>query len=176
MIGTMGLAAVERVIPTGMCRPASPRLTIGTRSVTWRSIAVVEAPILALLALIFAFSVAVTPDFHLRLTGWALPHPSLDPFFLLTGIPCLLCGMTRSFLSMGSLDIGQAFVFHPLGPFVYFGLAFIGAGMTLAIASRRRLHIEISRNLSHRLLTWSAVIVLAAWVLKIIVWRHAGLL
>jgi len=172
----MGLAAIERGIPADKRRPEQNSLSVGLKLTTARSLAVVEVPALALLLMVFAISVAVTPDFELRLTGWSLPHPSLDPFFVLTGIPCLFCGMTRSFLSMGSLDIGQAFVFHPLGPFLYIGLALTGAGMAFSIASRRRIHFATSRGLRRQMMFWVAFVFVAAWVLKLVVWSQAGLL
>ncbi len=31
-----------------------------------------------------------------------------------TGFPCVLCGMTRAYLSLFSLDIGGAFSYHPM--------------------------------------------------------------
>jgi hypothetical protein len=137
---------------------------------------VVEVPMLALLVLIFAVSALVTPDFQLRLVGWSIPHFSGSPLFVLTGIPCLLCGMTRSFLAMGSLDIRQAFLFHPLGPFLYILLAGLAGALAASLLRRRRVHISLGTRLRRGLITWGALFLILAWVIKVFVWRHTGLL
>lgn len=41
----------------------------------------------------------------------------------LTGLPCPLCGMTRSTLALAHGDLAGAFGHHPLGPFLLLGLA-----------------------------------------------------
>lgn len=43
-----------------------------------------------------------------------LPSVALCPFHAVTGIPCPGCGMTRSFLSIGQLRLGEALHWNPL--------------------------------------------------------------
>jgi len=54
---------------------------------------------------------------------------------LMTGIPCPLCGMTRSFCAIGRADLAGAVHAHPLGPLVFalFGLLLArSAAMTVS--------------------------------------------
>jgi hypothetical protein len=44
--------------------------------------------------------------------------PVLCPFRRLTGVPCPGCGMTRSFVAVAHGDLGTAFAFNRLGPFM----------------------------------------------------------
>jgi hypothetical protein len=37
----------------------------------------------------------------------------------LTGLPCLTCGITRSFRAIGQGDVAAALEFHPLGPLLW---------------------------------------------------------
>jgi hypothetical protein len=52
-------------------------------------------------------------------------HPADDGgivlcvFRNLTGIPCMGCGLTRSFCALAKGDAMRAFVFHPLGPALF---------------------------------------------------------
>ena len=86
---------------------------------SWRKLVVLEVPLLALLALVFIISAVVTPGFELRSSGIDVPWLYSCPLLALTGVPCLLCGMTRSFLAMGGLDLCQSFILHPLGQFMF---------------------------------------------------------
>lgn len=71
------------------------------------------------------------------------PGPDPDPpygipcclFRETTGIPCPLCGLTRSFVSLSHGNVERAFRYHPLGPIVY--LAF-SLGAIAAMFPRRR--------------------------------------
>jgi len=47
-------------------------------------------------------------------------------FYSLSGIPCPLCGMTRSILSILSLEMLDGFQFHLAGPFVFFSIIITG--------------------------------------------------
>ena len=38
------------------------------------------------------------------------------PFHKITGLPCPGCGMTRAFLLLGQLRVGEALAAHPLAP------------------------------------------------------------
>lgn len=149
---------------------------LSTVSVTWQSLSVVELPLMALLFLVFSISALVNPDFGLRASGATLPLLYTCPFFALTGIPCLLCGMTRSFLAMGSLDVSQAFNYHPLGPALFILLAGLAVALTVSVATRNRIRVSISPALRRRLVTGGAVLLLVAWLLKVVIWRQTGLI
>lgn len=47
------------------------------------------------------------------------------PIKLLTGISCAGCGMTRAWLSVLRLDLGQAYYYHPLYPLPPIALAML---------------------------------------------------
>ena len=49
------------------------------------------------------------------------------PFWIIFGIPCPGCGMTRAFKSLLTLDIAQAFQYHPL----FFLVIILGIGWIL---------------------------------------------
>jgi hypothetical protein len=51
--------------------------------------------------------------------GAILGLPSPCGFFMLTGLPCPGCGLTRSFVCCGHGHLLEAFVWHPLGPFLF---------------------------------------------------------
>jgi hypothetical protein len=40
-------------------------------------------------------------------------------FRLTTGLPCPLCGLTRSFVSLAHGRVRDSFLFHPFGPFLF---------------------------------------------------------
>ncbi|MHB8859688.1 MAG: DUF2752 domain-containing protein [Thermoleophilia bacterium] len=192
IIGTMGLAAAGRAIPAGCRDSRSPEAAAGARragassaagaiSVSWgpvprREQAVFELPVLGLLLLVFSVSILLTPDLQIRGTSLSVPLAYGCPLFTLTGIPCLLCGMTRSFLAMGGLDLGGAFTFHPLGPMVFIALAGLAAAISWSLARGRRIKISIDRQTRGRLITTGALVLLIAWAVKLIVWRRTGLI
>ncbi|MHB9112671.1 MAG: DUF2752 domain-containing protein [Thermoleophilia bacterium] len=145
-------------------------------SVSWQQLAVVELPLLALLFLVFSISALVSPDFELRASGVSVPLLYTCPFFALTGIPCLFCGMTRSFLAMGGLDVGQSLSYHPLGPALFILFAGLAVALAVSVVSRRRIRVSIGSALRRRLVTGGAALLLAAWLVKVVIWRQTGLI
>jgi hypothetical protein len=84
----------------------------------------------------------------------------------LTGLPCMTCGMTRSFCALGRGQVGEALEQHPLGPVVYAVLAItMIRSAWIAAVGRRRLERVA------RMLVWSipalALAALALWVLRL---------
>jgi hypothetical protein len=59
------------------------------------------------------------------LVASVLWHPADDGGFVLcafrrlAGLPCMGCGLTRSFCALAKGEIGRAFAFHPLGPALF---------------------------------------------------------
>lgn len=151
-------------------------ISLSLKSVNLQSLAVVELPLLALLFLVFSISALVNPDFELRASGVSVPLLYACPFFALTGIPCLFCGMTRSFLAMGGLDVGQSLSFHPLGPSLFILLAVLALAVAASVVARKRIHLSIGQTLRRRLVSGGAVLLLVAWLFKVIIWRQTGLI
>ena len=63
--------------------------------------------------------------------GDLLRHPSFFPacpFHTASGLPCPGCGMTRAFLLLGQLRIGDALAAHPLAPGLLLAMLWTLAG------------------------------------------------
>ncbi|MHB1465024.1 MAG: DUF2752 domain-containing protein [Thermoleophilia bacterium] len=134
-----------------------------------------EAPLLGLLLIVFSISALVAPNMHLRVGDVDLPSVVLCPFFAITGIPCLFCGITRSFLAMGRFDFVSAFVFHPLGPAIFLALIAVALVMAVTLATGWRVRLGLSPALRHQLVRWAICILVLAWPLKLAIWSHTGL-
>lgn len=154
----------------------APGLKLSVRKVSWRSAMSVELPVLVFLAGVILLSIILTPELKPNAFGRYLPFISLSWFRELTGIPCLFCGMTRSFVAMGGMDINQALVFHPLGPAFYglWTLASLAAGVLFV--ARRRITLFVGERLRRRITISVVGILIVAWVIKLFVWSYAGLL
>lgn len=157
-------------------RDSGQGFSFSRHGVSWQELAVVELPLLAILFLVVSISALVSPDFELRASGVSVPLLYTCPFFALTGIPCLFCGMTRSFLAMGGLDVSQSLSYHPLGPALFVILTGLVVALVVSIATRKRIHISIEPALRRHLITGGAILLLGAWFVKVIVWRQTGLI
>ena len=83
------------------------------------------------------------------------------PFRAATGVPCPLCGVTRSLLALGDGDIERAWGFAPLGPAVLtVSLVFLIAA---AVAAVRRKALQVPRWLPVTLLAAVAV----SWAIQL---------
>ncbi len=73
--------------------------------------------------------------------GTILGLPSICPFHNLSGLPCPGCGLTRAFVCLGHGQIGAAFHWHPLGPFLFAATLFCAlnslAGQEMPRPSKR---------------------------------------
>ncbi len=136
----------------------------------------VELPLLALLSIFFLVTLLVSPGQELRLWGINLPSLIFCPFYVLTGIPCLTCGITRSFLAMGDGNLSAALVFHPLGPLSYFLVVAFFVVLAFSAAARIRIRVDIDPGLRRRLVAAGGAILVAAWLVKLVVWHQVGLL
>ena len=119
----------------------------------------------ALLAGVFAAS-------FLQVAFWDAGRSDDDPAGSLcllrrtTGLPCVSCGLTRSFYAIGRGAVAQAFREHPLGPLVFLLLAVVlvrSAG--IAVTGRRWM------DRAARVLVWSLAVVaaaaLVAWAVRL---------
>jgi hypothetical protein len=72
-----------------------------------------------------AVPLAVSPAPSRGETSPAAPHRIYTLpcclFRAVAGIPCPLCGLTRSFVSLSHGEFRAAFTYHPLGPILYVG-------------------------------------------------------
>jgi hypothetical protein len=80
----------------------------------------------------------------------------------LTGLPCMTCGMTRSFCTISRGQVGEALDYHPLGPVVYvvFAAAMLRSGWIAATGRKRMEWVG-------RVLIWSIPVLLLA---ALVVW------
>lgn len=84
--------------------------------------ACIRSRITALVGLaVIAASVFLPPE------GPPLP---LCQFKNVTGLPCMGCGLTRSFIGMGHLDPARAWFFHPWGVLLFSALVLL-TGLSL---------------------------------------------
>lgn len=159
-------------------RSAGKRSHLGLKKVSWAALFSAEIPLLAVISLILAISVLVRPDQSIRLDFLGLSFPSLIlcPFFELTGIPCLFCGATRSFMAMGGLDLAGSFNFHPLGPAMFLMTVAAAVCLVPTTLMKRRFEFNIAPSLRNLILGAIALSVLLAWPLKIFLWYKTGLL
>jgi hypothetical protein len=82
-----------------------------------------------------------------------LPHPPLCPLLATTGVPCPLCGATRSVVAALRGDLGQSLTYSPIGVVVL-------ACVVAAFVVWRRRTVAIA--------TWPIVAVLAAvWLYNV---------
>lgn len=162
--------------PVDMASEIAPGLKLSIRKVSWRSALSVELPLLAFLAAVVFLSVTLTPEIKLNVFGRAFHLVSLSWFRDLTGVPCLFCGMTRSFVAMGGLELRQAFVFHPLGPVLYGAWIMTSLAVGVLFLGRRRVSITVDMSLRRKIIVSVLGILTAAWVIKLFVWSQAGLL
>jgi hypothetical protein len=89
-------------------------------------------------------------------------------FHRVTGIPCLLCGMTRSLAAAARLQFGESFYLHRLGPFLFLLLAVVFLGSLTLLASGQRLEWKIPRDARRQLSWFLLVLLVAAWIVKMI--------
>ena len=65
------------------------------------------------------------------------------PFYALTGHPCPFCGGTRSYAAMWRGDLGAAFRYHPLGPFLFVATFVAAAWAAWALVRGHRLQVRV---------------------------------
>lgn len=92
----------------------------------------------------------------------------LCPFLALTGLPCPLCGGTRSFAAMWSGDVGRAARLHPLVPLLFPLTLAVCAYAIWAVFSARSIRITVAAPIQ-RWVTVAGIGALAAsWSAKLL--------
>ncbi len=89
-------------------------------------------------------------------------------FRRLTGLPCLLCGMTRSFAATSHGRLGEAFRHHLLGPPLFFLIILCTLGLCLEMAAGRRLLPRPGEESRRRLCRAGLALLAAAWVARLV--------
>ncbi len=88
-------------------------------------------------------------------------------FKRMTGLPCLLCGMTRSMAATAQGHLGEAFRFHLLGP----PLFVVVAGLTLLLAAEFAFSRKILPRPGERAwksIAWGTLgLLAAAWIARL---------
>ncbi len=87
--------------------------------------------------------------------------PSLCMTQTLFGIPCALCGMTRSFVCMGHGKLEEALSYHLLGPAVFVSIAIV------AVLDISRRKWRPSHRLSQGLIAIGAATFGVVWVARL---------
>ena len=88
-------------------------------------------------------------------------------FDKVTHLPCLICGMTRSFIMTAHGNFKAAFQYHLLGPVLFFATVLFAAYMTYVLVTGKRLRWQLSKRASR--ITYGSVltILLVCWALKL---------
>ncbi len=90
-------------------------------------------------------------------------------FHWITKVPCLLCGMTRSFAATTRLDLRFAFTYHFLGPIFFIAVWVIAAAAAWSLLSGKRLHFKTEAR-TRKLLGWGLLgLLIIAWIAKLVV-------
>jgi hypothetical protein len=88
-------------------------------------------------------------------------------FYKATRVPCLICGMTRSFVFTAHGNFYSAFNMHLLGPAMFLGTSAIAAYLAFSVATGYRVRYTLSRR-ARRIAFWSVLgIFLLCWGIKI---------
>ncbi len=112
-----------------------------------------------------------------------LPHgdkigglPSLCVFHNLTGLPCPGCGFTRSLVCCAHGQLGNAIIYHPLGPILFAALAWwsiIGVvSFVKSVTNSQYLRTTIDKPVKpSRLVRFASyaglILLLAVWVARL---------
>lgn len=122
-----------------------------------------EGLLLGLAAIVLALSVAMP---YLKARGLWMPVPCL--FNKVTGLPCLTCGLTRSFSLMAHGQVQKAFAMHLLGPPLFVVLAVLLSCFAASLVTGLRVKWNFSKT-ARRYFSLSIFAVFAAcWVLKVV--------
>jgi hypothetical protein len=91
------------------------------------------------------------------------------PLLTLTGIPCPMCGMGRSFLALITLNFTEVFYYNPSGAFVYL----ISGLIILAIFILSLFNYRVKlKNPLLKLWYIPVILLMIVWILNILYGHH----
>lgn len=110
-------------------------------------------------------------------TAWVLPSlwaRGVNPippclFHQVTGLPCPMCGGTRSFAAMAHGDLAGAAHVFPIGPLMFLALVAAVAYCTWAVVTGRRLQVTMDRRLVRTLSAAVLVVLAVNWASKLFI-------
>jgi hypothetical protein len=101
--------------------------------------------------------------------GWALPGCI---FHRVTGLPCLFCGMTRSFAAMAHLELGAAFAYHLLGPVFFAAVIAAGAGAAYSLLTGWRWRLSWDKR-TRKTAAWLFLgLLVATWIARFVIYGN----
>jgi hypothetical protein len=125
-----------------------------------------EGPLLVLCLAVLALSFAIPA---LKSRHLWLNVPCI--FRAVTHAPCLICGMTRSFILTAHGDLGAAFDMHLLGPVLFSLVAYSTVYLAASLASGYRVRLELAPGM-RRIAFWSVLgVFIICWVVKLVFMR-----
>ncbi|MBU0495866.1 MAG: DUF2752 domain-containing protein [Chloroflexi bacterium] len=92
--------------------------------------------------------------------------PVLCFFRLMTGLPCLTCGMTRAFHAISLGYFWEAIEYHPLSPLVY-GLMLFHCLVAILRFSGWRFHLLVIRSPGKRMVYVSLTLLFVCWIARL---------
>jgi hypothetical protein len=151
--GLRVLAQPPREEVTSRPRVEKPNLGDGLRR---------EGALLVLTSLVIGLSFGMTV---LKSRGLWVSIPCL--FNKITGLPCLTCGLTRSFSLTAHGQFTAAFRMHLLGPLLFALTVGLSAYLVVSLVSRYRIRFQLSPG-ARRFAFFSVLgIFVACWVIKL---------
>lgn len=103
------------------------------------------------------------------LQGWVERVSPGCLFHRLTGLPCLLCGMTRSMAATSHGKLTEAFRYHLLGPPLYFLVLATTLGLFLERALGRRLLPRPDDEAKRIMAKMGLALLVAVWVARLMI-------
>jgi hypothetical protein len=89
-------------------------------------------------------------------------------FHAATGLPCLACGLTRSYVFTAHGNLYSAFNMHLLGPLLFIGTVGMAVYLGSSVVFGYRIRYRLSRR-SRRIAFWSVLgIFLICWAIKLL--------
>jgi hypothetical protein len=90
-------------------------------------------------------------------------------FYRITGIPCLLCGMTRSMAATSQGHLVEAFRFHLLGPPLFLLIVVVTAALAAEFIISRPILPRPGKR-TRRIMAWGTLgLLIVAWVVRLAV-------
>ncbi|MEA2683536.1 MAG: hypothetical protein QOK05_1864 [Chloroflexota bacterium] len=102
---------------------------------------------------------------------WARGVNPVPPclFHQVTGQPCPFCGGTRSFAAMAHGNLAAAVHVYPVGPLMFLLVAALVVYSAWAVASGRRIRVDLDDRLKRGLLIGVVVVLALNWASKLFV-------